>query len=77
MDAKFFFKNNMSCQLITAVTLAEITLKKNLFTLPKNECTRKAWIAVLNRKEGTSVQSVSTLTSNPLLLHLLLCTAKI
>ena len=30
---------------------------KAIFTLPKNECARKAWIAALNRKEGISVQS--------------------
>ena len=35
--------------------------EKILFTtLLENECTRKAWIAVLNQKEGTSVQSQHT-----------------
>ena len=31
--------------------------EKILFTLQKNHCTRKAWIAALNGKEDTSVQS--------------------
>ena len=31
--------------------------EKTLFTIPKNKHTRKAWIAVLNQEEGTSVQS--------------------
>ena len=33
---------------------------KTLFTLPKNEYTRKGSMAVLNQKEGTSVQSQHT-----------------
>ena len=48
-------------QLITAVTLTKIALKKNtLVTLLKNECTKKAWIAALNQKEDISVQSQLT-----------------
>ena len=43
-----------------AVTLAKITLKKALFTLLKNKCTRKAWIAAFNQTEGTSEQSQHT-----------------
>ena len=43
--------------LTTVVTLAKITLKKTVFTFPKNECNRKAWIAALNQNEGTPVQS--------------------
>ena len=34
--------------------------KQTLFTLPKNECTRKAWIIALSQKDGTSVQSQHT-----------------
>ena len=34
--------------------------KQTLFTLPKNECTRKAWITALSQKDGTSVQSQHT-----------------
>ena len=34
--------------------------EKNLFTLSKNECTRKTWITALNRKEGTPVQDQHT-----------------
>ena len=34
--------------------------EKTIFTLPKNEYTRKAWIAVLKRKEGSPVQSQHT-----------------
>ena len=33
---------------------------KNPVILQKNEFTRKVWIAGLNRKEGTSVQSQHT-----------------
>ena len=41
--------------------------EKTLFTLPKNEYTRKARIVALNRKEGTSVQSQHTNNKSALL----------
>ena len=31
---------------------------KTFFILPKNECTRKAWIVVINRKEDTLPSNV-------------------
>ena len=57
LDAKLFLKNNVlpGMQLIIAGTLAKITLKKPLFTLLKNEYTRKTWIAASNQKVGISL----------------------
>ena len=53
------------CEAYNCSNSSKINLEKTLFTLPKNEYTRKEWIAALNQKEGTSVQS-SALTSNHL-----------
>ena len=47
-------------QLIIAVNLAKKDLEKTLFTLLKNEYSRKAWIAALNQKKNTSVKSQRT-----------------
>ena len=47
-------------QLIIAVTLAKKDPEKTLFTLLKNEYSRKAWIAALNQKKNTSVKRQRT-----------------
>ena len=54
VDAKHFLINGMSW--LSCVS-SKNNPEKNLFTLLKNEYTKKAWITALNQKEDTSVQS--------------------
>ena len=69
VDTKIILKNDISClgvvPLAVAVTLEKVTPKKTLFTLPKNEWTRKTWITALNQKRALLCK-VSTLTSSKL-----------
>ena len=54
MNAKLFLKNNMLwCTAYDCSNSSENNPGKIFFILPKNECTRKAWIAAINQKEGT------------------------
>ena len=48
-------KNNMSwCATYTCSSdSSKINPNKACFILPKRECTKKAWIAAINQKEGT------------------------
>ena len=61
MNVKLFLKKNMSwCTACNCSNSSKNNPDKTFFILPKNECTRKAWIAALNQKVGTSVQSQHT-----------------
>ena len=50
----------MWCASYNCSNSGKNNFEKTLFTLPKNECTRKALVAALNRKEGSFVQSQHT-----------------
>ena len=53
-NAKFFLKSNMFwCANCNCSNSSKNNPDKTCFTLPKNECTRKAWIPAINRKEST------------------------
>ena len=59
MNAKFFLKKNMSqCAAYNCSKPSKNNPGKTFFIFPKNECTRKAWIAPINRKEGTLPKNV-------------------
>ena len=59
MNDKLFLKNSMSwCAADNCSKSSKNNPSKTLFILPKNECKRKTWIAVINRKEGTLPKNV-------------------
>ena len=59
MNAKLFLKSNMSgCAAYDCSNSSKNNPGKTFFILPKNECTRKAWIVVINRKEDTLPNNV-------------------
>ena len=55
MNAKLFLKSNMPwcAAYYNCSNACKNKPVKALFILPKNECTRKAWIAAISRQEGT------------------------
>ena len=64
MNVKLFLKNNMSwCAAYNCSNSSKNGPDKNFFILPKNECTRKAWVTASNQKRALLCK-VSTLTSN-------------
>ena len=59
MNVTLILKNNMSwCAAYNCSNSSKNNSEKTFFTLPKNECTRKAWIAAMNREEGTLPKNV-------------------
>ena len=59
MNAKLFLKNKMSwCTAYNCSNSSKNNLGKTFFIFPKNECTRIAWINVINGKEGTLSKKV-------------------
>ena len=59
MNAKLFLKSNMSgCAAYDCSNSSKNNPGKTFFILPKNECTRKARIAVIKRKDGTLPKNV-------------------
>ena len=58
MNAKPFLKNYMPWFTpYNCSNSSKNNSEKTVFTFPKNECNRKAWVAALNQNEGTPVQS--------------------
>ena len=56
---KVFLKKNMSwCAAYICSNSSKNDSGKTFSILPKNESTRKAWIAAINRKEGTLPMNV-------------------
>ena len=54
MNVRLFLKNNMSwCTAYNCSNSSKNNSDKTFFILSKREYTRKAWIAAINRKEGT------------------------
>ena len=52
MNAKLFLKNNMSWSgAYNCSNSSKNNPEKTFFILPRNERTRKAWIAVINLKK--------------------------
>ena len=59
MNSKLFLKNNMlCCAAYNCSNSSKNHPGKTLFILSKNECTRKAWIAAINRNEGALRKNV-------------------
>ena len=58
-DTKLFLKNSMSWIAgYNCSSSSKNNPDKTFFILPKNECTRKAWITVINWKEDTLPKNV-------------------
>ena len=54
MNVRLFLKNNMSlCTAYNCSNSSKNMSDKTFFILSKRECTRKVWIAAINRKEDT------------------------
>ena len=59
MNVKLFLKNIMSwCAAYNYSNSSKNNPDKTFFILPKNDCTKKACIAAMNRKKGTLPKNV-------------------
>ena len=58
MNAKVFLKSMSWCAAYNCSNCSKNNPDKTFFILPKNKFTRKAWIAAIDRKEGTLPKNV-------------------